>query len=91
MNRAKKEAASSFSTLNTNSDQYQKSQDLFTTPQLVLSPYLAIQKKVVWFYVPMDKTQLMNGIDGQHGLSYVELRLFFRQSVFLHQQRHHIT
>lgn len=30
----------------------------------VVSTYLAVQKKVVWFYVPMDKTQLMNRING---------------------------
>lgn len=32
----------------------------------------------------------MDGVDGQHRLCYVELSGFFCQSVFLHQQRHHI-
>lgn len=55
------------------------------------SPYLAVQEEVVRFYVPMDESQLMDGVDGEHGLSDVELRLLFCQSVLLHQQCHHVT
>lgn len=85
------EAPSSSTTVNTPPGQYGQSQRLSAPPQAVGSPYLAVQEEVVWFYVPMDESQLMDGVDGQHGLGDVELCLLFCQSVLLHQQRHHVT
>lgn len=46
-------------------------------PWQAVGAYLAVQKKVVWFDISMDKAQLMNRINGEHSLSYIELRLFF--------------
>lgn len=47
------------------------------SPWQAVSAYLAVQKKVVWFDISMDKAQLMNRINGKHSLSYIELCLFF--------------
>lgn len=58
---------------------------------LLPSPYLAVQEEVVWFYVTMDESQLVDGVNGQHGLSNVELCLLLCQSILLHQQCHHVT
>lgn len=39
------------------------------------STCLGIQQEVVWLDVPVDKSQLVNGIDGQHCLRNVKLGL----------------
>lgn len=57
----------------------------------VKSPYPRVQKQVVWFDVSVNEAQLVNGIDGQDCLSDVKLSCLFAQSVFLHQQGHHIA
>ena len=55
------------------------------------SPHPGVQQQVVWFDVSVDEAQLVDGVDGQHRLSDIELRGLFRQRVLLHQQRHHVS
>lgn len=55
------------------------------------SGYPGVQEQVVWLDVSVDKAQLMDGVDGQHSLCYVELSSFFCQGVLLHQKGHHVT
>lgn len=50
-----------------------------------------VQQQVIGFDVSVDEAQLVDGVDGQHRLSDVELRGLFRQRVLLHQQRHHVA
>lgn len=50
-----------------------------------------VQQQVVWFDVPVDEAQLVDGVDGEDRLCDVELRGLFRQGVLLHQQRHHVA
>lgn len=50
-----------------------------------------VQQQVVWFDVSVDEAQLVDGVDGQNCLCDVELCGLFRQSVFLHQQGHHVA
>merc|ERR1719228_2608543 len=39
----------------------------------------------------MNKTQIVNVIDGNCSLSHVKLSSFLSQNVFLHQKGHHVT
>lgn len=36
-----------------------------------------VQQQVVWFDVSVDEAQLVDGVNGQHRLCYVELRSLF--------------
>ena len=54
-------------------------------------PHPGVQQQVVWFDVSVDEAQLVDGVDGQHRLSDVELSGLFCQSVLLHQQGHHVS
>lgn len=40
---------------------------------------------------PVYESELVYGIDGQSGFGDVELRAFLAQSVFFHEQRHHVA
>ena len=55
------------------------------------SPYPGVQQQVVRLDVSVDEAQLVDGVDGQHGLRYVELGGLLCQGVLLHQQRHHVA
>ena len=46
---------------------------------------ICINQKVVWFDVPMDEAELVDGVDCQHRLGHVKLSLVFCQGIFLHQ------
>ena len=43
------------------------------------------------FNIPMDESELVDGVDGEGGLGDVELRALLAQRVLLHQQRHHVA
>ena len=45
----------------------------------------------IYIFLPMNKTQIVNVIDGNCSLSHVKLSSFLSQNVFLHQKGHHVT
>lgn len=50
-----------------------------------------VQQEVVWFNVSVNEAELVDGVNGQHRLCYVELSGFLSESVLLHQQGHHVS
>lgn len=42
-------------------------------------------------YIPVDESELVDGVDGEGGLGDVELSALLAQRVLLHQQRHHVA
>ena len=57
--------------------------------QFDMSP--VVQQQIVGLDVAMDKTQLVDAVDGEQGLGNVKLRLFVRQHLFLDQKRHQVS
>lgn len=53
--------------------------------------YLTIEEQIIWFDVPVYEPHPVNGVDGQHSLCNIKLRLLFSEGVFLHQEGHHVT
>lgn len=50
-----------------------------------------VQQEVVWFDVSVNEAQLVDGVNGQHRLCYVELSGLLSEGVLLHQQGHHVS
>jgi hypothetical protein len=51
----------------------------------------SIEQQIVRLNISVDESQFVDRIDGQRRFGDVKLSAFFRQSVSLHQQRHHVA